>query len=114
MLGSAARYESEHKAERHRRKALELARDGKLGGGGSRPFGFEADFKTLQPDEAMILRSLVARFLDGESMARWSAGSTRSTSNVYWSQMDSYQPSPHTPVGPYQRPARTPRRDRSK
>jgi site-specific DNA recombinase len=68
MLGSAARYESEHKAERHRRKALELARAGKLGGGGSRPFGFEADFKTLRPYEAMILRSLVARFLAGESI----------------------------------------------
>ncbi|MFJ6384971.1 recombinase family protein [Kitasatospora sp. NPDC092039] len=37
-LGAWARYESEHKAERSRRKALELAETGQVSGGGYRPF----------------------------------------------------------------------------
>ena len=40
MLGSIARYESEHRAERLRLKFDELARTGRPKGGGYRPFGF--------------------------------------------------------------------------
>ena len=68
MLGSAARYESEHKAERQRRKALELARAGKVSGGGTRAYGFEKDFMTIRPDEAAIIRVITERFLAGESL----------------------------------------------
>jgi site-specific DNA recombinase len=47
-----ARYESEHKAERIRRKALELAQAGKRSGGGSRPYGYLEDRLTIREDEA--------------------------------------------------------------
>jgi site-specific DNA recombinase len=40
QLASAARYEREMKAERQRRKHLELAEAGKVGGGGTRPSGY--------------------------------------------------------------------------
>ena len=90
MLGSAARYESEHKAERQRRKALELARAGKVGGGGTRPFGFEDDFRTIRSDEAMILRSVVARFLAGESIGSLTVwldeNNIRTSSGITWSR----------------------------
>lgn len=91
MLGSAARYESEHKAERQRRKALELAKAGKFAGGGTRPFGFENDFKTIRPDEAEILRDIAARFLAGEtigSLCRWlQSEHITSSKGSYWSPM---------------------------
>ena len=68
MLGSAARYESEHKSARQRRKALEIAKSGRVSGGGTRAYGFEADFVTIREHEAEIIRSLAARFLAGESI----------------------------------------------
>jgi site-specific DNA recombinase len=42
-LGAWARYKSEHKAERHQRKAVELAQAGKISGGGTRRYGYEDD-----------------------------------------------------------------------
>lgn len=68
MLGSAARYESEHKSERHRRKHLELAKAGKISGGGTRPYGYEDDRRTIRETEAVIIRQLAERFLAGESL----------------------------------------------
>lgn len=68
MLGSAARYESEHKAERIRRKAQELAQAGKVGGGGTRPYGYAADRVSIVESEATVIRELVGRFLAGESI----------------------------------------------
>jgi site-specific DNA recombinase len=66
-LGAWARYESEHKAERSRRKALELAQSGKLSGGG-RPFGYEQDRMTVCESEAEVIRECVRRVLAGESV----------------------------------------------
>jgi site-specific DNA recombinase len=66
-LGAWARYESEHKAERSRRKALELAQAGKLSGGG-RPFGYEQDRMTVRESEAEVIRECVRRVLAGESV----------------------------------------------
>lgn len=40
QLGAASRFEREMKAERQREKHLELARAGKVGGGGNRPYGY--------------------------------------------------------------------------
>ena len=68
MLGSAARYESEHKSERNRRKHRELAQAGKLSGGGTRPYGFESDRRTIREDEAVIIRQLAERFIAGEAL----------------------------------------------
>jgi DNA invertase Pin-like site-specific DNA recombinase len=67
-LGNAARYESEHKSERHRRKALELAQNGQVGGGGLRPFGYENDRLTVKADEAALIREAAERLLAGESL----------------------------------------------
>jgi site-specific DNA recombinase len=67
MLGATARYESEHKADRIRRKHLELAATGKSAGGG-RPFGYEADRRTVRQDEAQLVREAARRVLEGESM----------------------------------------------
>jgi site-specific DNA recombinase len=66
-LGVAARYESAHKAERIRRKHQELAAAGKNAGGG-RPFGYEADRRTVRPAEAKLIHDAARRILEGEAM----------------------------------------------
>ncbi|MBV9058692.1 MAG: recombinase family protein [Pseudonocardiales bacterium] len=66
-LGAWARYESEHKAERNRRKALELAQAGKPSGGG-RPFGYEEDRITIRENEAKVVRECVRLLLQGDSL----------------------------------------------
>ena len=39
---------------------------GRVGGGGTRPYGFEADRLTARESEAVVIRECVARFLAGE------------------------------------------------
>jgi site-specific DNA recombinase len=60
--------ESDDKSRRIKRKALEMAHEGKLSGGGTRPFGFEHDRKTIRPTEAVVIVELANRFLAGESL----------------------------------------------
>jgi site-specific DNA recombinase len=67
IVGAVSRGESEHKAERHQRAEVDLARRGKAHGG-RRPFGFEADRVTIRPDEATLIREAVQRVLAGESV----------------------------------------------
>lgn len=67
MGGIIARHESEQKAERQRRKHLELAEKG-LPSGGLRPFGFASDGMTIREDEAEIVKEICARFLAGDSI----------------------------------------------
>jgi site-specific DNA recombinase len=67
-IGSAARYESEHKGERLTRKHLELAQSGKPVGG-TRPFGYASvDMTAVDPSEAALIREAVDRVLAGESL----------------------------------------------
>ncbi len=66
MLGSMARYESDHKSERIRRKHEEIAANGKVSGGGSRPYGYEADKLSVRPAEAAIVAECAKRLLAGE------------------------------------------------
>jgi len=68
MLGGLARYESDHKSERIRRKHEELAEQGKVSGGGSRPYGYEPDRTTVRPVEAAIVKECARRLLAGESL----------------------------------------------
>lgn len=68
IVGSVARKESEDKSRRLRRKHQELAENGKLSGGGRRPFGYEADRMTIREDEATEIRAAVARVLAGETV----------------------------------------------
>jgi site-specific DNA recombinase len=66
MLGGLARYESDHKSERIRRKHEEIAANGRVSGGGSRPYGYEADKVTVRPAEAAIVQQCARRLLAGE------------------------------------------------
>lgn len=68
MKGAVAAKESDDKSRRIKRKALELARDGKIGGGGTRPFGFESDRATIRPDEAANVREAAERVIAGDSV----------------------------------------------
>lgn len=68
VVGAVARHESEHKSERHRSKARELAAAGKVGGGGTRPFGYADDRRTIVPTEAELIREAARRALAGEAV----------------------------------------------
>ncbi len=68
IVGAVARHESEHKAERIRRKVEELAMAGAVGGGGTRPFGYREDRMTLDPEEAALVREAARRVLAGEGV----------------------------------------------
>lgn len=66
--GAVAAKESDDKSRRIRRKMLQLAQDGATTGGGTRPFGFEADRVTVRESEAAIIRELAGRLIAGESL----------------------------------------------
>lgn len=68
MLGVTARFESEHKAERVKRKMQQNAEQGLPHGGNTRPFGYADDRVTVIKSEAVIIRALVKRLLAGESL----------------------------------------------
>lgn len=64
-LGAWARFESEHKSDRIRRKLAQNATDGKPHGG-HRPYGWESDRMTPRESEAAVIRESVRRLLAGE------------------------------------------------
>ncbi len=88
MLGNVGAYESEHKAVRIRRKHEELAKDGKVSGGGSRPFGYEDDRLTIRKGEAALIRKAAQRVLAGDSLraiaSDWNAAGLRTTQGKEW------------------------------
>ncbi|PWD44543.1 hypothetical protein ACN93_03830 [Gordonia paraffinivorans] len=67
MLGAAARHEIEHKSERIRRARVQLAQQGKYGGG-RRAFGWESDGLTQRADEAELIRYAASQVLAGVSL----------------------------------------------
>lgn len=88
QLGAVARYESEHRSDRIRRKMLALAEAGADHGGGTRPFGFERDRRTIRPDEAILIREAVERVARGgslRSIARdWQAAGVPTVTGGAW------------------------------
>jgi DNA invertase Pin-like site-specific DNA recombinase len=66
ILGAVAKKESDDKSRRIRRKHLEIAASGRVSGGGSRPYGYQADKVTVHPAEAAIIRECAQRLLAGE------------------------------------------------
>jgi DNA invertase Pin-like site-specific DNA recombinase len=68
ITGAVARKESDDKSRRIRRKHEELAAAGKPSGGGTRPYGYEADKRTIRPDEAEVIRDCARRVLAGDSL----------------------------------------------
>lgn len=74
VLGAFAAKESGNLSRRVARKHQQNAAEGKPHRGAIRPFGYESDFVTIRPEEAQVFRTLVARFLAGEStrsLATW-------------------------------------------
>jgi site-specific DNA recombinase len=65
MLGTLARYESEHRSDRVRR-ALKQSADLGRNHGGPRPYGWNSD-ATLSHGEAAIIAELTRRIIGGES-----------------------------------------------
>ncbi len=88
IVGAVAKGESEHKAERHRAKHRELARQGRNGGGGTRPFGFESDRVTVRETEAKEIRAAAGRLLQGASMrsviVEWNARKVTTSTGAPW------------------------------
>ena len=68
ILGAVAKKESDDKSRRVRRKHEELAQAGKIAGGGTRPYGYESDKRTVRESEAIVIRDCAARVLAGESI----------------------------------------------
>ena len=68
IVGAIAKGESLQKSERLRRKHEELAQRGRNSGGGTRPFGFEADRVTIRKAEAKVISELARRVMAGESL----------------------------------------------
>lgn len=68
ILGAVARNQSDAASRRLQRKALQVAREGGVAGGGTRPFGFEADFVTVRESEAEVIRELARRLIGGETL----------------------------------------------
>ena len=88
VVGAVARGESEHKSERNRRKAKQLAEEGKVGGGGTRPFGYEADRLTVNEPEAVLIRQAAQDVLAGVSMRSiamgWNAAKVTTPAGKPW------------------------------
>jgi hypothetical protein len=51
-----------------KRKLLEVAQSGAPSGGGTRPFGFEPDKRTIRESEAELIREVADRILAGDSL----------------------------------------------
>lgn len=68
ILGAVAKKESDDKSRRIARKALELAQAGKIGGGGTRPYGYRDDRRTVVAAEARVIREVASRLLAGDSL----------------------------------------------
>jgi site-specific DNA recombinase len=68
ITGAVARKESDDKSRRIKRKHEEIAHAGRVSGGGTRPFGFQDDRRTIRPDEAAEIRTCAERLLAGDSL----------------------------------------------
>jgi site-specific DNA recombinase len=88
IVGSIARGESERMGERIRRKHEEIAQQGRISGGGSRPFGYRRDRITIDTVEARLIRKAATSILAGDSLraiARdWNAAGVRTTQGKQW------------------------------
>jgi len=66
ILGAVAKKSSDDTSRRIRRKHLEIAAEGRVSGGGSRPYGYEADKVTVRLAEAAVVAECAKRLLAGE------------------------------------------------
>jgi DNA invertase Pin-like site-specific DNA recombinase len=68
VIGALATAESEHKSARLKRKHEQIAQEGRLAGGGTRPFGYEQDRLRVREDESELIRSAVKDVLNGRTI----------------------------------------------
>lgn len=68
VLLAMANKSSRDTARRVTRKHLDLAEQGKVGGGGIRGFGYQRDGLTVDESEAEVLRDVAAAILEGQSL----------------------------------------------
>jgi DNA invertase Pin-like site-specific DNA recombinase len=68
LLVAQARMESENQSVRLRRKAEELAKEGRPYTGGTRMFGYSRDRMAVIPEEAALIREAVRRISAGEPL----------------------------------------------
>ena len=87
ILGATARHEVDHMIERQQRAKLRSAEAGKWKGG-RRPYGYEADGKTVREDEAEAVGEATTALLAGASIhglvRQWNASGRRTTSGNKW------------------------------
>jgi len=68
MMVGMARMESQNIALRLRSRLAEKREAGQPHAGGNRPYGYRADFVTVDQDEAAVLREAASRLLAGETL----------------------------------------------
>jgi len=68
LLGAVARNESEDKSRRSKRKAQELAEQGKRNGGGTRAYGYNAAHDKTIAQEAAVIKEATKRILSRDSL----------------------------------------------
>lgn len=68
IKGNVARHEAEQVSRRAKAKHAELAAAGRAHGGGTRPYGFEADRLTHRATEVAVLREVADRLLNGVTL----------------------------------------------
>lgn len=90
ISGAVARQESEHKAERLKRKKDQMAEHGEWKGG-RRPFGYEADGVTIRPAEAAVLAQAAEEFISGRTLnsiaKEWNTQGVTTSTGRPWSMM---------------------------
>jgi DNA invertase Pin-like site-specific DNA recombinase len=88
ILGAVARKSSDDASRRLRRKHEDLAEQGKLAGGGTRPFGYEDDRITVRPSEALLVKEAARRVLAGEGIRTictdWTQRGIATVTGVPW------------------------------
>ena len=88
ILGAVAKKESDDKSRRIRRKAREIAEAGRVGGGGTRPFGYDDDRVTVREDERPLVVEAADRVLAGESVrgiiTDWSRRGIATVTGAEW------------------------------
>jgi len=88
LMVSLASKESADKSRRVRRKKTELAEAGKLLAGGTRPFGYESDRKTIRPAEADLVREAARKVLAGVPLSticrEWNDRGVPTATGRFW------------------------------
>lgn len=80
---------SDDTSRRVKRAHLQLAEQGRSAGGGTRPFGFDEDRRSLVPAEAALVREAARRVLAGETLrsvaADWNMRGIPTVTGATWS-----------------------------